>query len=366
MVFGFKELFKGFSLFAEKDRGILGVDLGSSSIKIVQLRKEKERAILETYGEIATGPYANLQIGQVAKLTEDAVIQALKDVLKESNVKAKNAVVAIPLKSSFVTVVTLPFASNGDLSKIIELEARRYIPVPISEVVLSWWVIPEPKGRDGSDGTKKEIIKVLLVAVHKDTVDLYKRVVTQAGLSPIAYEIEAFSMIRSGFSREIVPTAVFDFGASSTKLAVVDYGAMKASYIIGRGSQDLTMALSNSMNIDFRRAEETKREIGLSNLPEHREVVAVLEPVLDFVFSEVNKFIVDFQRKNNRSVGKIVLTGGGSLLKGLPDFAIKRFAVEVELANPFSRMEHPVFLTNALADVGMNFAVAAGLALREL
>ena len=294
MAFDFKKLLNFFDLFAKKDQGVLGVDLGSSSIKIVQLRKEKERAVLETYGEISTGPYANLQIGQVAKLTEDALIQALKDVLRESNAKTRNAVVAIPLKSSFVTVVTLPFSSNRDLSKIIELEARRYIPVPISEVVLSWWVIPEPKGRDGNDEMKKEIIKVLLVAVHKDTVDLYKSIITQAGLNPIAYEIESFSMIRSGFSKEIVPTAVLDFGASSTKLAVVDYGAMKASYIIGRGSQDLTMALSSSMNVDFRKAEETKREIGLSNLPEHREVVTVLEPVLDFIFSEVNKFIIDF------------------------------------------------------------------------
>lgn len=366
MDFSLKGLFKGLQALGKKEQSVLGVDIGSSSIKIVQLRKEKERAILETYGEIATGPFANLKVGQTAKLSEDAVVTALKDVLKEANAKAKTAVVAIPLKSSFVITVSLPFSPDKDIAEVIQMEARRYVPVPISEAELDWWVIPEGLEKNVSAGEKRKFTRVLLVAIHKDIINLYKNIISKANLKARAYEIESFSMVRSCLGKESSPVAILDFGASTTKLAVVDYGIIRSSYSINHGSQDLTLALSRSLNIDFSRAEEMKREIGLSDLPENKEVVAVLEPILDYVFTEANRFVKDFHQKYHHSIGKIILTGGGSLLKGLIDFTVKRFTIEVELADPFAKVEYPAFLANSLKGVGMNFSIAIGLALREL
>lgn len=371
MEFSLRGLLKIFESLKKSENSVLGIDIGTSSIKVVQLRKEKERAVLETYGEIATGPYVNLKVGQAAKLSEESVVMALKDVLKEANVKAKTACVAIPLKSSFVTIISLPFSPEKNLSEIIQLEARRYIPVPISEVILDWWILPRAMEKneeglpDGKAG-KRETTQVLLVAIHKDTVNIYKDIIAKVNLKARAYEIESFSMIRACLSRETSPVAVLDIGASTTKLAIVDFGVMKGSYSINYGSQDLTSALSRSLNIDFSRAEEMKREIGLSDLPENKEVVAVLEPVLEYSFSEASKFIKEFQKKNQRSIGKVILTGGGSLLKGLVDFAVKKFALEVELADPFAKVEHPAFLSKALKEVGVNFSIAIGLTLREL
>jgi type IV pilus assembly protein PilM len=366
MDFSLKGLFKSFESLGKKEQSVLGIDIGSSSIKIVQLKKEKERAILETYGEIATGPYADLKIGQAAKLSEDAVVTALKDVLKEANAKAKTAAVAIPLKSSFVITVNLPFSPDKDIAEVIQMEARRYVPVPISEAELDWWVIPEGLEKNVPAEGKRKFTRVLLVAIHKDIISLYKSIISKANLKARAYEIESFSMVRSCLGKESSPVAILDFGASTTKLAVVDYGIIKSSYSINHGSQDLTLALSRSLNIDFNRAEEMKREIGLSDLPENKEVMAVLEPILDYVFTEANRFVKDFHQKYHHSIGKIILTGGGSLLKGLIDFTVKRFTIEVELADPFAKVEYPAFLANSLKGVGMNFSVAIGLALREL
>lgn len=366
MDFSLKGLFKSFQSLGKKEQSVLGVDIGSSSIKIVQLKKEKERAILETYGEIATGPYADLKVGQTAKLSEDAVVTALKDVLKEANAKAKTAVVAIPLKSSFVITVSLPFSPDKDIAEVIQMEARRYVPVPISEAELDWWVIPEGLEKNVPAEEKRKFTRVLLVAIHKDIINLYKSIISKANLKARAYEIESFSMVRSCLGKESSPVAILDFGASTTKLAVVDYGIIRSSYSINHGSQDLTLALSRSLNIDFSRAEEMKREIGLSDLPENKEVVAVLEPILDYVFTEANRFVKDFHQKYHHSIGKIILTGGGSLLKGLIDFTVKRFTIEVELADPFAKVEYPAFLANSLKGVGMNFSIAIGLALREL
>jgi type IV pilus assembly protein PilM len=160
--------------------------------------------------------------------------------------------------------------------------------------------------------------------------------------------------------------AIIDLGASTTKMAVVDYGIMKETHSISHGSQEMTLALATSLNIDFSRAEEMKREIGLSDLPEHREVVSILEPVLEYIIAEAERFIKDFQKKSNRSVGKIILSGGGSLLKGIVDFSVKKFTIEVELADPFAKVEYPVFLSGAVKGAGVNFSIAAGLALRDL
>lgn len=358
MEFSFRELFKNFKLPFGKGTGILGVDIGTSSIKVIQLKKEKERAVLETYGELAVGPYNKLKIGQATKVSPETTVQALKDILKEANVKARTAVVSIPLASSFITVLSLPVSPEDNISEIVKTEARRYVPVPISEVVLDWQIIPSEK--------EDKLTRILLVAIHKDIIDIYRDIISKAGLDAEMYEIECFSMIRSCFGKESSPVAVMDFGASTTKIAIVDYGIMKESHSIGHGSQELTLALASSLSIDFNRAEEMKREIGLSDLPEHKEVVSIFEPVLEYIMSEVNRFIKDFQRKNNRSVSKLILSGGGSLLKGLIDFSVKKFTMEVELADPFAKVEYPVFLSSALKRSGVNFSIATGLALREL
>jgi type IV pilus assembly protein PilM len=362
---GISELFKNIQASWGKEASVLGIDIGTSSIKVVQLKKEKERAILQTYGELAVGPYAKLKIGQATKVSEGVIVEALKDILKEANAKAKTAVVSIPLASSFITVINLPFSMEDDISEVIKIEARRYIPIPLSEVALDWWVIPDVEKSDPGNKEKK-FIQILLAAIHRDTINIYKNIISKAGLNAKMYEIECFSMIRSCLGRETSPVAVLDFGASTTKLAIVDYGIMRATHSISHGSQELTLALSRSLNIDFSRAEEMKREIGLSDLPEHKEVVSILEPVLEYIFAEANRFIKDFQKKSNRSVGKLILSGGGSLLKGLIDFSIKKFTIEVELADPFAKVEYPVFLSNAIKGVGVNFSIATGLALREL
>lgn len=366
MDISFKKILGNLQMAFKDKQSVLGVDIGSSSIKVVQLRKEKERAILETYGEVATGPYAGLKISQNAKLAEDKAAEAIRDVIRESNAKAKTARVAIPLKSSFVKIISLPIAEGKNIADIITMEAKRHIPVPVSEVTLDWWVIPkavedEENGKSAPVGTD-----VLLVAIHNDVVNEYKKIISKAGIADAAYEVESFSLIRSAISRGSSTIAVIDIGSSSSKMAVVDYGVMKSSHLVGKGSHDITLAISQSLGVDFAKAEDMKREIGLSDLPEHQEIVSVMEPILDYIFHEAGIFLRNFQSRYGRSVNKVVFTGSGSLLKGMTNLGVKRLTVEVEYADPFGKTEHPVFLSGALKEIGPNFSVAAGLALGEL
>jgi len=360
------------SIFSKDTNNVLGIDIGSSGIKVVQLRKEKERAVLETYGEIAVGPYNNLAVGQAVKLSEEKAIEVIKDVLKEANVKAKKVVASIPLKSSFVTVINMPIVEGKDISEMIELEARRYIPIAISEVEMDWWVFPETVDRGLGGGNqeensdKRKFVKVLLVAIHKDIISKYKDIISKIGLELLSFEVESFSMIRASIGRETSPVVVIDLGASSVKMAIVDFGMMIAAHSVGKGSQDLTSAISHSLGIDFSKAEEMKREIGLSDLPEHKEIKSIMDPILAYIFSEVGSVVKDYQSKYNRTVSKVILTGGGSLLKGVSESAKKRLGLEVELADPFSKTGYPAFLSPSLKKSGPVFSVSLGLALRGL
>lgn len=359
-LFSFKKM-----LASVSSQSVLGLDIGSSAIKVVQLRKEKEMAVLETYGEIALGPYGDMGVGQAVNLSDEKTIEALIDVLREANIKAKRVAVSIPLKSSFTTVINIPLLPDKNTSEIVQLEARRYIPVPISEVIMDWWIFPEGEEfEEEKDG--RRFAKVLLVAIHKDTVNAYKKIISGSGLDLENFEIESFSMIRSAVGRETSSVAVVDFGSSDTNVAIVDLGIMRSSHPINKGSQDLTLALASSLGVDFKRAEEMKREVGLSDLPEHKEIVSVMEPILEFIFAEIRSVIADYEKKYKQSVSRVFITGGGALLKGLIDFSVKRLAVEVALADPFVKTEYPAFLGGVLKKTGLSFSIAVGLALREL
>ena len=133
---------KGFALFKKESR-VLGVDLGSASLKIVQLKKEKERIVLETYGEIATGPYANVQVGKSVHLLDTKVVEMIGDLMKESGATTKNSVAAIPLRSSFVKVISMPLISEEEIRGAMPYEVRKYIPVPTSEVIVDCQILPQ-------------------------------------------------------------------------------------------------------------------------------------------------------------------------------------------------------------------------------
>jgi len=361
---------KKFGLWKKKQQSIIGIDIGSSAIKVVQLKKEKERAVLETYGELAIGPYAQASVGQVSRLIDKKLIEALSDVIKEAGVTAKKTVVSIPLRSSFIIMIELPVSPDNDnFDKIVRFEARKYIPIPLSEVEFDWLKVPpalETPQQSNVKAGKKPLSQVLLAAVHKDVIEKYKRIISQAGLYLQGFEIEVFGIARSVISRETYPILLIDFGASAAKMLVVDYGIIRLSHVMEHGSQNLTLALSRSLNVDFSRAEEMKREIGLSNRPEHQEIKNIMEPILDYIFLEANRVMSDYRRKYSRSIGRIILTGGGSLLKGIVDYTVKKFGIEVNLANPFAKVEYPAFLQPVLKQAGPEFSVALGLALREL
>lgn len=364
------------NIFKKAEESVIGLDIGSSSIKVVQLRKKKGRAILETYGEIALGPYGGVSVGQVTNLPADKLAEAVKDLMREANVTTVSSGVSIPFKSSLVTLMELPELDPKALKEMIPLEARKYIPVPISEVTLDWWVIPkeasdeldfaEAEDEDNNKVRPPRKTQVLVVSIHNDTLNTYSAIVQQAALNTGFFEIEMFSGTRSLLTGETTPTMVFDMGASSTKIYILEKGIVKYTHIINKGSQDVTLSISRGLNVTFDRAEHIKRNLGTGVVSDEKNVFEIISLTLDYIFSEANSVVLGYQRKFNKPLGKVILVGGGCAMKGVFELARANFQTPVELGNPFAKVETPAFMEDVLKVTGLEFDVAIGVALRKL
>jgi type IV pilus assembly protein PilM len=350
-------------LGTKKTSSVIGLDIGSSSIKVVQLRKEKGAAILETYGELSLGPYGGAQVGQATSLSADKIAETLRDLLREANVTTTDTAISIPFSRSLLTLVELPRAKTPEEQKtIVELEARKYIPVPVTEVQLDWFVVPDaiPEGKE-----LQPKVKVLIVAVHKDELTLLQKVIAGAGLVADIYEIEIFSTIRSVIDEPVKPVMVIDIGASATKIYVVEHGVVAMSHNIPQGSQDVTRTIASASGQSISKAEALKKEYGFGSVDNTYDKKTI-EAVFSHIFEETKRALTQFETSAEKPISSIVLTGGGGVTKDLSAYARQFFSVEVKVSDPFAKVQAPEFMRPVLREIGPEFAVAVGLALRKL
>lgn len=348
------------NFFSDKPTHVVGIDVGTYSTKVVQLRYEKEHGILETYGELLNEGYFSPETKEVgfSHHSDAEIVAILQDLLKEANVTSKEVVFSVPAGSSFITTITFPQVSEKELVSAIPYEARRYIPIPISEVVLDWEVLGTTEERDK--------MEVLLIAVPREIVEKFKRIAEGAGLHLRSLEVETFSVIRSIGRSEAAPTLFINLGHLATTIAIADRGRLRVSHNFSRGSHELTRTLSRGLNISLERAEAIKREVGMSEKLEEREIASVIAPFVENLYAEIERFVAIYNRKAPRTVQKINLTGGGSNLKGLVEHTVSKFGVEVARGNPFSQIVAPAFMQPTLREIGPSFSVAMGLSLHEI
>lgn len=366
----------GKSIFASSGSSsdsAVGIDIGTSAIKIVQIKKKGGKAVLETYGSIALGPYADMEIGKVTNLEIEKTILALKEVLKQSGVTTTSSALSIPSQSSLIFLIELPATvRESDLKDIIPTEARKYIPVPIDEVSLDYFILPrkqasfEESNNPDLPERDAEKIEVLVVAIQNETISKYQTIVKQCDFAADFFELEIFSAVRANFEHELSPVLMIDFGAYKTKLSIVEFGSVKSFHTINRGGADITESISKSLSIPFTKAEEMKKEFGLLDNPVEKALPEIIKIHTDYVFSETNSVLLNYEKKYNKTISKIILTGGGALLKGFKESAVSTFPVEVVTGNPFAKVGAPAFLEKVLVSTGPEFAIALGLALRKL
>lgn len=349
--------------FGRKETSVVGIDIGASSVKVVELKEEGGRAILKTYGELKTAGYLK-QVdhewamgGGFLRFLDTDIGKMVEDVMREAGVETKQAVFSIPPVSSFVTLIDLPRLKEQEIAEAIPFEAKKYIPIPTAEVSLGWEVIDEGD---------PAVIKVLLVAVPHEIIEKYKRIADYAKLELRALEIEYFAMIRALVPKEKRSAALLNIGDHSTNIAIVREGVLRLTHNIDRGAAEITKVIAQGLGVVEERAEHFKKTIGLSDRPEEKEVSDIVAPLVDTLLHEATRIINVYNRSSKDHVDKLVLGGGGANLRGLLDYAIKLFGFEVVLGNPFAKVVYPAFMQPMLKELGPSFSVAVGLALREI
>lgn len=350
--------------FMKKDEvgQAIGLDVGSSSVKVVQLRREKDKIILDTYGEIALGPYGGLVAGQAMHLGEEKLVEAIQDLLKEAKITARDAVISIDSSAAFISLVKVPKVDDSELRTMMPFEARKYIPIPLTEVQLDWWHIPSTL----NIGANERMINVVLAAVKNDMLMAYDRMVKKLELTNVEFEIQGYSLMRSVAPNVSGMLLYVDIGAQYTTLSLVHDNTMLDMHVISRGSQDSTIQLSKALSIPVDTAEETKRAFGYKGDASNQYVKDIMQLSSYPLFGEVARLSLMYERKYNQTIEGMILSGGGARLSGVLDAYNESVHVPGRVATPFEQIEVPPFLQEMIERIGPSYSVAVGCALKKL
>ena len=339
-------------------KSFLGVDIGTSTIKVVELTRWGRKKSLKNYGEMRSEvlydkPFRTAEKSSLLLSAKD-IARALRGILQEAKIKTKDAIFSIPDFSSFFTHFELPPMSKEELSEAVQYEARKHVPLPFSEVTFDWQILNKKRF-----GLPKEAARILMVVVPNELINQYQEIARLSNLSLSALEAEVFGLIRSSLGDKKESVVILDMGAQTTTINVVKKGVLQSSRSIDIGGGSFTERIAQSLSINRKEAEEKKRTQGF--FPQ--ELKTILAPLLDTVVVEIRQAMGDFKEQE---IQRIVLGGGSSLLPGLKEYLKESLNITVELVDPFRSVFYPSLLEGTIKEMGPSYGVAVGMALRGL
>ncbi len=335
-------------MFFSNKNSILGVDIGTSNIKIAQI-SHGEAAILDTYGIVNTSVQLNVKGEGVV----EKVATVLRNLIEKAEVTTKDCVISFPTNVVFTSVLEMPGMSKEDLGTAVEFEAKKYVPLALSEVNLDWSIL---SGAPGDGGT----LKILLTAVPKQVRESYMRVFELAKLNAVAGEIEALALIRSLIGNQSANCVIIDIGAKSTAINILEGGVLKLSRNLNIGGETITNKIAQTLNLSEQRAEQFKKDFGVSNAS---FIPQTIEPVLGMIKSEVKQLLAIYETHNVK-VEKVILVGGGANLPGIVSY-FHDLGPNIQLGNPLLTVGYSKDTETVLKRYSLSLSVAIGLALRN-
>lgn len=344
----------------------LGVDIGTTSIKIAEVDQGKLLPRLANYGMLESRN--SLSRANVAfqasnlKLFDQEVTDLLKLLLKKMKPKTSDAVASIPGFAAFSTILTFPAMNEAELQKTIAFQAKQYIPLPISEVAIEPFKVGEYEDEKGY-----KMQQILLVTVPLEQIRKYQKIFKDAGLSLGVIEIEGMSLARSLVGTDQTPTVIVDIGSRSTAIVVTDKGMMRFTAQSDYAGASLTQALSSSLNINPLRAEELKRERGIAGIGANYELSTIMLPFVDVILNEVKRALFNYESQfpADKKVERLVLSGGGANLLGIEKYVSQEMGLPVVVGSPLTRFEYAPVLEPLVHEMNPLLSVSLGLALRQ-
>jgi len=337
------------------NKSYLGVDIGSSSVKIVELKGFGNGVRLVTYG-------FSENLFDLDKKNVEEIAKIINEIYFRSGAVSRNAISALPAFSVFSSIINLSGVNKKDIVSAIHWEAKKVIPLPIEEMIIDW-----KKIENFGDKTDKANIKILLTAAPRALVKKYTDIFKTAQLNLLSLEPETFALIRTLLGSDKSTIMIVELGAATTDLSIVSQSLPILNLSIDIGGLTITKAISNALNIGLERAEQFKYDLGI-NLIESKDniipktIVETISPIVN----EIKYAISLFQSKNNKKVEKIVLSGGSALLINFADYLSKILNINVIIGNPWDQVSYPLELKPIIEEIGPRFAIAIGLAMRGI
>jgi type IV pilus assembly protein PilM len=345
----------------KKKKDVVGIDIGSSSVKLVQLREAKGGYQLVTLGMALLPAEA---IVDNAIMDSQSIIEVIKNLVESLKVKTKNVATAVSGHSVIIRKIQLPIMTEEEMEASIQWEAEQYIPFEISEVNLDFQIL-------GADATDTSQMDVILVAAKKDFVSDYVSLFKECGFNPVVMDIDCFSVenvfeANYGIEDEIV--ALIDMGASSMNVNILKGGMSVFTRDIQVGGSSYNEEIQKRLGLNNEDAEKVK--LG-GELPEvsAEAVAAIVDDATDSLTQEVQRSIDFFSAtSSDEKVQKVYITGGVALVPSVRASLASRLGVEVEVMDPWRHITYSDkdFDPEYLQAVGPIFTVAAGLAMRRM
>jgi len=333
-----------------------GLDVGTTAIRLVQLRRKASTPVLVAYNEIEVPDNVTS-----TDSTEDRgrTVQLIKQLVKDSGVSTKNVVAGLPSDKVFASLISTPKLGEAELASAVRYQADQYIPMALDEVKLDWAVV--------GPGTKPEDQDVLLLAAPNSLASKYLSMMEEAGLEIVALETDGLALSRSMVHANDTPALVVEVGTNTSTLVAVLDGAPRLIRSVPVGGAVFNRTVAQKLKLQDAQAEQFIRKFGMTQDKLEGEVYKALKPTVDSLVAEIvnsAKFFVE--RYPQTKLTKIILTGGSSQPPEFPAYLANNTNLPVEIGNPWTRVAYPSNQQNDLNSVANHYGVAVGLAMRGM
>jgi type IV pilus assembly protein PilM len=349
----FKNVTKG-GLFG-RSPAAFGLDIGSSSVKVVQVARDNGRYALHAIG---IAPLSRDVVAEGAIKDPSAVVEGVREAVNKAGIKTRHAAIAVCGRELIIKKVQIPEVPAKELDDAVQLEAEHHIPFAIDEVFVDYHVVSTHGGS----------MDLVLVAVKKSKVTEYLNVVEEAGLETVVVDVDGFALSNQyelNYPEDVGETvALIDIGASVMKTNVMKGGATLFARDIPFGGSHYTQAIGQRLGMPLEQAEAAK--LARDPRVKWESLVPALEEVSRELSLEVQRTFDYFaSTAESEPISKIVLAGGCAQLPGLAEYLSSTWGIPVELAKPFERIKVDPLYAGEIGQAGPSLAVAVGLSLRR-
>lgn len=338
-----------------QDKPLFGLDIGFSSLKVMQVERTKKNSIVTGYG-VTSFDSSAVKDGVI--VDPEKIAQATQKLFNEhliGEITTRRAAIALPAARTFARSMTLPKLNAKDLDEAVRMEAEQYIPMPLDELYLDYEVIH----------TNNEQTELLAVAVPKKIVDSYVTLTRMMGLEAVLFEttISSGGRLFVQAERSDAPTVLIDLGSLSSDITIFDKGILVTG-TVPSGGDSFSDIIADTLKVTKQEAHVIKTKYGLGVSKKQKEITTAMTPVLNQLVKEIRRMVRYYEERSGteQKIAQIVTIGGGANMPGLSEFMTSAMRLPVRMCDPWQHLEFGGLQPPSTVEKSMYITVA-GLAL---